>query len=85
MPDVSGPVAEDGGMGAGGQGPQEDGSEGGLDMERLPVVEAALADVEHAMARLDAGTWGTCEHCGAPLDQALLVERPAARACPVHA
>lgn len=58
---------------------------GSLDPGRLAVVEAVLADVEHAMARLDAGTWGTCERCGAPLDQALLAERPAARACAAHA
>lgn len=56
-----------------------------LDLHRLAVVEATLVDVEHALARLDAGTWGTCEHCAAPLDHALLVERPAARACQAHA
>ena len=85
MADASRPVAEDGRMDVGAQGSGGAEPEGGLDLERLPLVEAALADVEHAMARLDAGTWGTCERCGAPLDQALLAERPAARACAAHA
>lgn len=55
-----------------------------LDLHRLGLVEVVLADVDHALTRLDAGTWGTCEHCGAPLDPRTLAERPAARACGTH-
>ncbi len=55
-----------------------------LDLDRLAVVEADLAAVEHAMGRLDAGTWGTCEVCAAPLEAGLLRDRPVARTCPAH-
>ena len=65
--------------------PGADGRETALDLHRLDLVESTLADVEHALARLDAGTWGTCEHCGAPLGQATLAEQPAARTCGAHA
>ena len=65
---------------------QETDDEGAqvLDLDRLAVVEADLAAVEHALGRLDAGTWGTCEVCAAPLEAELLRERPVARTCPAH-
>lgn len=56
-----------------------------LDLHRLAAVEVELADVEHAMGRLDAGTWGTCETCAASIDQATLEQRPGARTCVAHA
>jgi RNA polymerase-binding transcription factor DksA len=34
------------------------------DFSILEQVEAELADVERALARLDHGTYGTCERCG---------------------
>ena len=55
-----------------------------LDLDRLTVVEAELAAVEHALGRLDAGTWGTCEVCATPLEPGLLADRPTARTCPGH-
>jgi RNA polymerase-binding transcription factor DksA len=47
----------------------------------LENVEAELADVEHAIRRLDDGTYGTCEACGKPIDDARLEAMPAARFC----
>ena len=44
-------------------------------------VEGQLADVEHALARLDAGTYGTCEMCGKKIPEERLKARPAARFC----
>ena len=38
-----------------------------------------LADVEHALARLDAGTYGVCEECGRPIPLARLKILPWAR------
>lgn len=38
-----------------------------------------LADVEAALARLDAGTYGTCERCGRPIPPERLEVRPTAR------
>ena len=44
-------------------------------------VEAQLADVEHALARLDSGNYGTCEMCGKKIPTERLKARPAARFC----
>jgi DnaK suppressor protein len=38
-----------------------------------------LDEVDAALARLDAGTYGTCERCGRPIDPARLEARPTAR------
>ncbi len=47
----------------------------------LENVEAELADIEHALARLNEGTYGTCEACGRPIDEERLEALPAARLC----
>lgn len=44
-------------------------------------VRGHLADVEAAIQRLEAGTFGICERCGQPIAQARLEVRPAARTC----
>jgi len=46
---------------------------------------ALLAEVEHAIAKLDAGTYGTCEVCGRPIAEARLEAMPATRWCVEHA
>ncbi|HEX2038265.1 MAG TPA: TraR/DksA C4-type zinc finger protein [Acidimicrobiales bacterium] len=51
------------------------------DLSILENVEAELADVEHAIRRLDDGTYGTCEACGKPIDDARLEALPATRFC----
>ena len=48
----------------------------------LDGIEADLADIDLALARLDAGTYGTCDTCGAAIDDAVLAERPATHRCP---
>jgi DnaK suppressor protein len=40
-----------------------------------------LRDVEQALARMDAGTYGTCERCGQPIDEERLEAIPAVRLC----
>ncbi len=57
----------------------------GLDLVRLARAESDLASVEQAMERLDAGTWGTCEHCGEALAPVSLEADPTARSCAGHA
>ena len=47
-----------------------------LDLDR---IEADLADVEIALARLDSGEYWNDEVTGQPLDDALLAERPTVR------
>ena len=51
------------------------------DLSILEQVEAELADVEHALQRLDDGTYGTCEACGQPIGDDRLEALPAARFC----
>ena len=42
---------------------------------------AHLAEVDTALGRLDAGTYGTCEVCGSAIPAGRLVVRPVARTC----
>ena len=44
-------------------------------------ARAHLVEVDDALARLDAGTYGTCERCGAEIAAARLEARPTARTC----
>jgi RNA polymerase-binding protein DksA len=40
-----------------------------------------LEDLDDALARLDAGDYGRCEHCGEPIATGRLLARPTARTC----
>lgn len=51
------------------------------DMSIVETVEVELDDVEHALRRLDDGTYGTCEACGKPIGEERLAAVPAARFC----
>jgi DnaK suppressor protein len=51
------------------------------DLSIVEDLDAQLADVEHASARLTNGSYGTCEACGAPIDAERLAARPATRFC----
>jgi RNA polymerase-binding transcription factor DksA len=51
------------------------------DLSLLEQVQSELADVEHALRRLDDGTYGTCEACGKPIEDGRLEALPAARFC----
>ncbi|MGH9067633.1 MAG: TraR/DksA C4-type zinc finger protein [Acidimicrobiales bacterium] len=51
------------------------------DLSIYEQVEAELADVEHALDRLDKGTYGTCEACGRPIGEDRLEALPATRYC----
>jgi DnaK suppressor protein len=44
-----------------------------------------LEEVERALGKLDAGTYGTCEVCGEPIASARLEAMPATRYCIQHA
>ncbi|HEX2047556.1 MAG TPA: TraR/DksA C4-type zinc finger protein [Acidimicrobiales bacterium] len=54
------------------------------DLSILEQVEAELADVEHALRRLDDGTYGTCEVCGREIPEERLEALPATRLCLDH-
>jgi DnaK suppressor protein len=52
-----------------------------LDLGVLQSVEGELVDVQAALQRLDAGTYGICEVCGKPIAEGRLEAMPAARYC----
>jgi RNA polymerase-binding transcription factor DksA len=54
------------------------------DLSMLEQIEGELADVEDAYARIEAGTYGTCEVCGRPIAEERLEVLPAARRCTEH-
>jgi DnaK suppressor protein len=51
------------------------------DQTRATVIElrAALAEVEHALAKFEQGTYGQCEECDGPIPLARLRAFPEAR------
>jgi DnaK suppressor protein len=44
-------------------------------------LEVSLARIEHALARLDDGTYGTCERCGRPIPEKRLEAMPESVHC----
>ncbi len=44
-------------------------------------LRLALGEVEHALAKVDGGTYGKCEKCGQPITPARLEAKPAVRTC----
>jgi DnaK suppressor protein len=54
--------------------------------ERLAnSLRETLDEVEHALAKLEDGTYGLCEECNEPIAAARLEAMPAARFCITHA
>ena len=47
----------------------------------LVEARATLADLDRALARLNAGTYGTCARCGSPIAPERLAARPATQTC----
>lgn len=52
-----------------------------LDMTLDENLRAALADVRKSLARLDAGSYGTCERCGQAISDSRLEAMPTANLC----
>jgi DnaK suppressor protein len=52
-----------------------------LDLGVLQSVESELMEVQAALERLEAGTYGICEICGKPIAEGRLEAMPAARYC----
>jgi DnaK suppressor protein len=66
----------------------EESGEGGtvtVDRERdlalSAQARAAIEDIDHALAKIEAGTYGVCEGCGQPIPKARLKALPQARMC----
>jgi RNA polymerase-binding transcription factor DksA len=51
-------------------------------LHRAVAARRKLADVEEALGRLAAGTFGRCEQCGSAIGPHLLSVLPEARYCP---
>jgi RNA polymerase-binding transcription factor DksA len=51
------------------------------DLSIFEQIEAELTDVEHALRRLDDGTYGICEACGSQIGDDRLDAMPEARFC----
>ena len=51
-------------------------------LRRVAAARRKLADVEEALGRLTAGTFGSCEQCGAAIPAGLLAAAPETRYCP---
>lgn len=54
------------------------------DLELLAHLRRDLDNVEVALERIDAGTYGRCEACGQPVPDEALSESPAERMCALH-
>ena len=50
-------------------------------MSLLEQARDHLADLDQAIRRIEAGTYGRCEECGLPITAQRLAARPAARTC----
>ena len=52
------------------------------EVERLAVqLREALAEVERALAKIEAGSYGICEQCGKRINPARLEAKPASSYC----
>ena len=47
----------------------------------LSAARERIAEVDDALRRVDAGTYGICERCGQPIAEDRLAARPFARFC----
>jgi RNA polymerase-binding transcription factor DksA len=47
----------------------------------MALASETLDDIEHALSRLDAGTYGTCEACGQAIPRERLEAIPHASTC----
>jgi RNA polymerase-binding transcription factor DksA len=54
------------------------------DLTVLEDIDAELNDIEHALRRLEDGSYGVCERCHQPIGEDRLEAVPAARLCVRH-
>jgi DnaK suppressor protein len=45
------------------------------------VLEKSLADINHALDRIQKGQYGRCKYCGNPIAEKRLLARPTANSC----
>ncbi|MGO8873276.1 MAG: TraR/DksA family transcriptional regulator [Acidimicrobiales bacterium] len=65
-----------------GSGPEPSlGQASGVAVVSIDEIDHLLDQVERALSRLDDGTYGSCESCGSPIDDAVLAEAPTEQRC----
>ncbi len=66
-------------------GKREEGADEASELEKRLVQEQRLVDtfndVEHAIEKYEAGTYGSCDACGQPIEDARLEAIPQASLC----
>jgi DnaK suppressor protein len=66
-------------------GKREEGATEAFELEKRMVLERrltdALVEVEHALKKYEAGTYGICDLCGRPIEPARLEALPQANLC----
>jgi DnaK suppressor protein len=66
-------------------GKREEGATEAFELEKRMALERrftdALAEVEHALKKYEAGTYGVCDLCGSPIEPARLEALPQASLC----
>jgi DnaK suppressor protein len=66
-------------------GKREEGADEALELEKRLVMEQrlieSLNDIEHALEKYAAGTYGLCDACGQPIEPARLEAMPQASLC----
>lgn len=66
-------------------GKREEGADEALELEKRLVLEQrlieSLNDVGHALQKYEDGTYGLCDACGKPIEQARLEAMPQASLC----
>jgi DnaK suppressor protein len=60
-------------------------AEQGENTALLNQMREQLGDIDRALAKFDAGTYGVCERCGQSISEARLEAMPATRYCIQHA
>jgi RNA polymerase-binding protein DksA len=54
------------------------------DLSILESTDEQLRDIERAFARIEDGSYGSCEECGRPIGEERLQAKPSARLCIDH-
>jgi DnaK suppressor protein len=66
-------------------GKREEGADEASELEKRLALEErlgeSLKEVEHALQKYEAGTYGLCDSCGQPIEQARLEAIPQASLC----
>ena len=66
-------------------GKREEEAEGALELEKRMALEerlrASFTEIEHALQKYEAGTYGLCDLCGKAIEQARLEALPQASLC----